>query len=142
MRRPLLKALAAISLLMFATTITMWIVTPRSGQSWHFTFDLGRSTRSGAQNNFDLVLARSAGFSWRYNRWNLWSNRQLTIPFWFLIGLTAVPAIVCEIWIRRQRRRSVGFCEKCGYDLRATPERCPECGLAIIEQMVPTVPQR
>lgn len=50
-------------------------------------------------------------------------------PHWAaLLPATVVPAGWLVRHRNRQRRRGRGLCPGCGYDLRATPERCPECG--------------
>jgi hypothetical protein len=60
-----------------------------------------------------------------------WAGRQrwLTMPHWFLATLLALcPSAWLIRTLRRHRQKLHGLCPACGYDLRATPERCPECG--------------
>ena len=49
------------------------------------------------------------------------------VTHWFLVlTFAALPAY--RLARRMRRRHPPGRCRACGYDLRATPERCPECG--------------
>ena len=56
------------------------------------------------------------------------------VPCWAVLPVTLIPAawgaiILRRPWVRRRRKRE-GLCLACGYDLRASGERCPECGMA------------
>ena len=57
----------------------------------------------------------------------------LIVPVWMLLlALGVWPAYWIALPLRRERlirrRRKLGLCESCGYDLRGGGERCPECG--------------
>ena len=56
-------------------------------------------------------------------------GRRLWLPYWLPAAITALlPAYRAASLLRRRRRKRLTLCPTCGYDLRMTPDRCPECG--------------
>jgi hypothetical protein len=45
-----------------------------------------------------------------------------------LVAFAVLPVARLVHALLRRRRRANGLCAVCGYDLRASPHRCPECG--------------
>jgi hypothetical protein len=55
--------------------------------------------------------------------------RAVLMEDWLLAGVAAIPLVVfLGTAVRLGRRKRHGTCLRCGYDLRASPGRCPECG--------------
>jgi hypothetical protein len=88
-----------------------------------FTLALGGDSFAFARDEVDgsggtVHMAFDERFSYVY------------FPHWCLAAALAVPAVAHAIVARRGRAENRNVCQTCGYDLRATPERCPECGAA------------
>jgi len=75
------------------------------------------------------------GFAWYSKR----TSRDLiamgVAPFWSIAMLAGALPVAWTMFRwrsgMRNRRKRGGCCVTCGYDLRATPDRCPECGTAV-----------
>jgi len=178
-RRCIFNGLAAISLVLCAATVALWVrsylVIDAVSQLRYFPPDSGAATQdfkpiatlqytSIEANQGEALVARSLlqvgfarpGLDWHWTRRQpdisivrepTWLGRlgfawdsghdlrgstwRIVVPIWTLAAATAVLPLYSVLSLRRRRRhyrRNRGLCESCGYDLRATPDRCPECG--------------
>ncbi len=60
---------------------------------------------------------------------NTLGRKALVIPLWSSL-LIFVASTLVLLYSRARRRRHLGLCVSCGYDLRGSTDQCPECGHA------------
>ena len=142
MKRHLFNVLALASLLLCLASLGLWIRSyfgDGGGWEWnlyHRTFHLGMSRGSADFDYYPYPRVRPTHITS--------IHQALGVTFWHgtmgegpLVGVlfwlwmpSAVFSLFPIVYLIRYRRRTKppGHCPTCGYDLRATPDRCPECG--------------
>lgn len=58
--------------------------------------------------------------------------RVFSVPYWAFLLVLTIPFLLRYRYYRKlSYRQKNNLCANCGYDLRASPDRCPECGTVI-----------
>jgi len=166
MNRRLFNSLAAASLLFCVATILMWARSYTVQEAAFFRCRVNRVSVNSDCGAVTVLMYDLPLNSWdrvSYARWfqhgsfwqaaisaqPRWYTRLgfdyasfgmvlwlVQLPYWFLLLVFA--ALLIRIVCRARRRRLHSeACVACGYDLRATPHRCPECGTVVRGMGVP-----
>ena len=70
----------------------------------------------------DVTRYQLRSTSWTIIHSSWWLLQLLPLP------LALLPSFTLWRSLRARRRAAHNLCPRCAYDLRATPDRCPECG--------------
>jgi hypothetical protein len=99
---------------------------PPPTSSFHFAHESSPSLRPGL-------------LSWLW--WDHYIDHQPTYrteswrvqlrPWPIVLGLGLICAFQANRAFHKRRISRLGLCPQCHYDLRATPEQCPECGYVV-----------
>ncbi len=77
----------------------------------------------------DFTFSTEMGWPYALRYPNFPGDWEVWMPLWIptvVFGFSAAP--LCWPVFRRRKRKKLGLCLKCGYDLRGSKGRCPECG--------------
>ena len=147
---------AAVGLALSVATVVLWIRSHRPAGSLGITDSIeirDHDPRYWIVSRRDrLILCRQVGRDWDrpLREVNVpgvvkfgggWGERSmlwnLVVPHWLVATRAVLPFLIWLLLLRQALRARArarrGCCPKCGYDLRATPDRCPECGAAVPE---------
>ncbi len=98
-----------------------WSSFPPDEEGLHSTWAIGEKPFKSASVKFGWWPT----LTWRPRA------KAIELPLWIPTALFApVFVTVYGPQYRRRKRKKLGLCVKCGYDLRASKDRCPECNTA------------
>jgi 4-amino-4-deoxy-L-arabinose transferase-like glycosyltransferase len=147
-RRRLFDILVCVSLILCAATCVFWVrsywrndwVTHNYGSddrraNWCLYSTRGavvwgrsaRHTSESAGLKFGSDPTHDLRTKWGFLWFMTDAGKAIGVPHWLLVLPLAAGPVT---WAVRKFKCGYepGHCPACGYDLRATPDRCPECG--------------
>ena len=118
----------------FSFGVILWDRSP-TVQHVPSIFAVNGATADFSESRWAWQVGDSCGF-YGFRGWGLSlypvyvSSRGGVLPLWIPTGVFAALFYFSHTFPLRYRRKreKLGLCVKCGYDLRGSKERCPECG--------------
>jgi hypothetical protein len=133
LRRWLFNGLAALSLLFCFAIMVLWVrsysffLPVQFGD--HLVFRHGQNSLELDSFRGQISLHAPTSVVVANGVWQFTAPREyFGIPHFVASGLLILLPSYWMFGFLRTQPRPRGFCQHCGYDLRATPDRCPECG--------------
>jgi hypothetical protein len=152
-RRRLFNLAAAVSLTLTVATLVLWVRSYRRAD----VLQVGNCALASGKGKIGLhhwTWPSNGGrfFVWEsedltFGDWdrvrvfvpltstdvlNKWYSWQFYVPTWLPAGTFGLLGLL--LLRRNWPRHREGSCPRCGYDLRASPDRCPECGTEVKPQ--------